>query len=125
MRRGGRGTSRRGEVHLWWSAHMHGATWDVLGIWARQKGGQTCGGAGRMSGWGLSRGALFQRVVGGPVDVDVDVDVDARAAQHVCGVRARWVRISGAGNMVVGLERARWGHSECAGSRVVQTCWGG
>ena len=46
------GTSRRGMEHLWWSVHMHGAMRDVLGIWACRKGGQRCGGAGHVSGWG-------------------------------------------------------------------------
>ena len=54
---GGRDTSRSGEVCPWWSARVHGAMWDVLGIWARRKGGQTCGGAGRVSvAWGVVEG---------------------------------------------------------------------
>ena len=44
---------------------MHGATQDVLGIWARWKGGQTCGGAGCVSVWGLLHGALLRHIVGG------------------------------------------------------------
>ena len=67
MRRGGHGTSRRGEVRLWWSAHVHGALRDVLWIWARRNGGQTCSGSRRVSGWGLLHGALLRGVVGGPV----------------------------------------------------------
>ena len=47
----------------------------------------------------------------------VDVDVDARAARRVRRVRARWVRVGGAGNVVVGLECVRWGHSKHAGGR--------
>ena len=61
----GSGTSRRGEVHLWWSVCMHGAMWDVLGIWARRKGGQMCGGARCVSGWGLLCGALLRGIVEG------------------------------------------------------------
>ena len=112
-------------MHPWWLACVHGAPRDVWGIWVRWKGGQACGGAGHVCGWGLLRGASFQRIVGGPVDVDMDVDVDACAVRRVCGVRARWVCVSGAGNVVVVLEHARWGHSECARGRVVQMCWGG
>ena len=45
---------------------MHGAMQDVLGIWARQKGGQTCGGARHVSGWGLSRGASLRGIMSKP-----------------------------------------------------------
>ena len=123
--------SRRGEVCPWWLVRVHGAMRDVLGIWVHREGGQTCGGAGCVSGWGLSRGASFWHVVGGPVDVDVDVDmdvdvdVDAHAVWCVRGVRARWVRVGGAGNVVVGPECEHWGCSKCAGGRVAQMCWGG
>ena len=63
--KGGHSTSRRDEVHLWWSAHVHGAMWDMLGIWARQKGGQTCGEAGRISGWGLLHGGSLRHIIEG------------------------------------------------------------
>ena len=86
---------------------VYGATQDVLGIWMRRKGGQMCGGARHISGWGLLHGVLLRRVVGD--HMDVDMDMDAHAAQHVRGVRAHWVRVSGAGNVVVGLEHAQWG----------------
>ena len=98
---------------------MHGAMWDVLGIWVHQKGSQMCGGARCVSGWGLSCGVSFQHVVGGPVDVDVDVD--AHAVQRVRGVRAHWVCVGGARNMVVGLECVHWECFECAGFGPVQT----
>ena len=62
-------------------------------------------------------------VVGGHVDVDVDVDMDTRAVQRVRGVRARWVRVGGAGNVMVGQEHVHW-CSKHAGGRVVQICWG-
>ena len=52
----------------------------------------------------------------------VDVDVDTCAARHVCRVRAHWVHVGGAGNVMVGSECVRWGRSECAGGRVVQMC---
>ena len=67
--------SRRGEVHPWWSVRVHGAMQDVLGIWVHRKGGQTCGGARRVSGWGLSCGASLRCVIGGHVDLDLDLDV--------------------------------------------------
>ena len=73
---------------------MHGATRDVLGIWARRKGGQTCDGAGRVSGWGLSRGASLRRVVGGPA-------------------RPRHVEKGRGASVVVGARA--WGHAGCVG----------
>ena len=105
---------------------MHGATWDMLGIWVTdwvcQKSSQTCGRARCVSGWGLSCGVSLRCVVGGHMDVDVDVDMDARAVRCVCRVRVCWVHIGGAGNMVVGPECACWGRSERTRGRVVQTC---
>ena len=44
--------------------------------------------------------------------------MDAHAAWRVRRVRAHWVHVGGAGNVVVGLERAHWGRSERAGGRV-------
>ena len=58
------------------------------------------------------------------MDMDVDVNVDACAVQHVCGVRACWVHVGGARN-VVGPEHIHWGHSKHARGIVVQMCWGG
>ena len=56
------------------------------------------------------------------VESESVVDMDARAAQHVRRVRVCWVHVSGAGNMMVGLEHACWGHSERARGRAVQMC---
>ena len=56
--------------------------------------------------------------------MDVDVDACAEPVWCVCRVRAHWVRIGGAGNVVVGLKRACWGHSKHTGGRASK-CAGG
>ena len=96
-----------------------------------------CGGAGCVSGWVLLHGVSLRCVIGDHMDLDVDVDMDmdvdvdmnvdmdACAVRCVHRVRAHWVCIGGAGNMVVGPECVCWGHSEHTGGRMVQTCWGG
>ena len=56
--------------------------------------------------------------------MDVDVDARAEPAWRVCRVRACWVCIGGARNVVVGLKCAHWGHSKHAGGRASK-CAGG
>ena len=75
--------------------------------------------------WGLRHVSLWVRRVqghgrgeGGGV-VDMDVNVDTHAVWHVCRVRAHWVHVGGAGNVVMGLEHVHWGCSECARGRAV------
>ena len=65
-----------------------------LQLWACRKGGQMCGGAGHVSGWGLLRGASLRCVVGGPA-------------------RPRHVEKGRGASVVVGMRA--WGHPGRAG----------